>query len=340
MSILLIDIGSTNIKWAVTDFGEKVPNDLHSVPFPPPLNNTYPYYEVSIDQIISIIKGIIDDCLPNSLFISTQMHGYVLADKSGKPITQYISWQDERATLVPFLDKINKEHGVDIKPNLPRASVYAISKLNPKLFMQAYQFFTLGSYVNYVLTGNNITHITDAAPSGFYNVKTLKSDYNQLELPIAKKDVEKAGEYKGIAVYTPVGDQQAAILGVNATNDSYILNLGTAGQLCTINGTFITGDFESRPYFWGKTLCTVTRLMGGKAILEYQEEDLEEVLFNNYYNAMKKLPQRKKLIITGGVVKYRREMLTRIAQKIGIEFSLNEELDAINGLKILMEEHK
>lgn len=340
MKTLFIDIGSSSIKWA-EDYTVDSPNgvlNVQSIPFPKAFNDVFPYFEVSIEKIINIIINIIEGAMPEKLFISAQMHGYVLTDGEGCNITQYISWQDQRARLVQYPYKISKEHGVDLKPNLPRASIYAMSKLQPDIFARAREFFTLGSYVAHTLTGRNITHISDAAPSGFYNVITDSADAYDLKLPKSVKDIEVAGEYKGIKVFTPVGDQQASILGTESEKDSYILNLGTAGQLCTVNDNFITGDYESRPYFFGRTLCTVTGLMGGKAILDYKGDDIESVLYENYMSAIKKLPYRDKLVVTGGVVKHRQKTIKEIAKKLCVNYSLNMGLDAINGLKIIAKE--
>ena len=338
MKNLLIDIGSTNIKWTTDDNTSEL--KVCKTAFPKSKQLPPPYFEVQLEKIIYIIDDIINSSKNiKNIFISTQMHGYVLADQDYNPITDYISWQDERAALIEFPYIITKEQGVDLKPNLPRASVFALSQLNPEKYQKAYEFFTLGSYIAYYLTNNNATHITDAAPSGFYNVVTRQAEKTQFRLPVASYDVEIVGRYKGINVFSPVGDQQAAILGCGAQTDTYILNLGTAGQLCAISDTFIKGDFESRPYFFDKTLCTVTRLMGGKVIQNYQGQDLEDKLTQNYLNAIKKLPKKAKILVTGGVVNYQKQLLTEVLKNIGLPYTFNETADALNGLKILAEEY-
>lgn len=337
MRNLLIDIGSTNIKWAINQGDEIL--EVLKTSFPPKKELPAPFYEVELSKINDIIIDIINSQKDiDNIFISTQMHGYVLADKDRKPITDYISWQDERASLVEYPYQVTKQYGVDLKPNLPKASVYAISRLNPELYENIREFFTLGSYIAFYLTQNNATHITDGAPSGFYNVATREADQTPFRLPSVKYDVEIIGQYKGINVYSPVGDQQASILGSLAPQDSYILNLGTAGQMCAINDDFLEGDFEPRPYFYNKTLCTVTRLMGGKFIQYYQGEDLAEKLYDNYLTAIKKLPSRGKVLATGGVVNYQKELLAKVLDKIGLPYAFNEKADALNGLKILAQE--
>lgn len=341
---LLVDIGSTNIKWAIYNKKSGITYS-DKVAFPTKTNLPIIYFEVDltiiITQIINIIAKAKYSYNIKSIFISTQMHGYVLGNKAYLPLTNYISWQDERSTLVQyhdyFKDIITKAHGVDLKPNLPRISIFALSKLDQAIYKKAQVFFTLGSYVTFYLTGVNQTHITDAAASGFYNVFEKTIDQSELILPKVSYKVEIVGKYKDINIYTPVGDQQASVYGVNEP-DTYILNLGTAGQLCTVSNKFIIGDFEARPYFNNETLCTVSRLFGGKRIKEYEDFNLEMLLYEDYFKALQKLPKRSKLIITGGVVKYQRKLLDKVARKLKLKYAFNEGYDSLNGLAKLAKE--
>ncbi len=330
MSNLYIDLGSTNIKWQQDE------GDCRVIPFPAEIQLKPPFFEVSITKIRDIVLGIIENARCNRLFISVQMHGYILLDIDGKELTEYISWQDNRSELVDIPFTMLPENGVSMKPNLPRASVYAIKMLNNGLYSKAYSFCTLGSYLVYILTGVNKTHITDAASSGFYNVITGEGA-GEFELPLITKNIEPAGVYKGITVYTPVGDQQAAVLGSGADERAYIMNVGTAGQMCCINNAFISGEFESRPYFNGKTLCTVSRLIAGKEIKENNDFN-SEAFYLNYFTALKKLPPRKEIIVTGGVVSFYKKHLIRVLDKIALPYKFNEKKDAIEGLKVLSKE--
>ena len=330
---LFIDVGSTNIKW-MDERGE-----TDRLPFPSPERSDYPFFEVDAEKIYEVIEGIIRFVRPRRVFFSVQMHGYVLL-RRGKTVTRYISWRDERGgELLPEFS-IDAEYGVKIKPNLPRLSLQAWDT-------KADEFCTLGSYLAYRLTGNNKTHITDGAASGFFNVVKRTADRSQYFLPRIAYSVEEAGRYKTSRIFTPVGDQQAAILGTkrcaeeNGFKDCYILNLGTAAQLCTVSERFVSGNFESRPYFNGQILCTVTKLLGGGYLHETagkkSEAELAEELYVDYEAAMKELPERRKLFITGGVVAYRRQLLEKVGKKLGKEFMFNDSLDALEGLKVISE---
>ena len=329
---LYIDIGSTNIKWSHGKTAGKIP-------FPAAFDAAYPRYEVRADEIFSIVLNLIDTHRPQRAFFSVQMHGYVLL-KEGREATGYISWRDERGKDLPPDFALTEEYGVRIKPNLPRLSLQAQS-------VTADEFCTLGSYLVYRLTGKNTTHVTDAAASGFYNVKTGARDACRYRLPEAVYRVQEAGRNKDTAVFSPVGDQQASVLGAwkgRENAEGYVLNLGTAAQLCCTAEGFAAGDFESRPYFGGNTLCTVTGLPGGgyisRTIGTTSAKALRETLAEAYASALKKLPPRKKIIVTGGVVHYHRILIEETLETLQKAYVLNEGADALAGLKILAEEIK
>ena len=316
---LFIDIGSTNIKW-------KKDGIVQQTSFPAPVVNSNGRFEVDAEEIFGIIEPLIDGA--ERVFLSVQMHGYVLL-KGGKRVSNYISWRDERgANSVPMFE-LTKEYGVDIKPNLPRLSLQTQTVTYD-------EFCTLGSYLVYRLTGKNQTHISDAAPSGFYNVCTREQEKTSFRLPEAVYSLQPVRSYKNALIYTPIGDQQSSVLGaVGKDFDGYVLNLGTAAQLCKISKGFVRGEFESRPYFEGKTLCTITRLIGGGVIAQHTDDELFDALVKEYGNAMKKLPICDRLLATGGLIKYRKPLLCKVLDALKVNYSFNEDCDALAGLEIL-----
>lgn len=323
MKDLYIDVGSTNVKWM-----ESNSPTLHMVAFPPAEKDEYPYYEVCHNKIFEKIKNIIGTCNADRVFFSVQMHGYVLL-KDGKAVTNYVSWRDERGAYLEPRFELSKEYGVDIKPNLPRLSLQAQT-------VEFDEFCTLGSYLVYRLTGKNVTHITDGAATGFFNVKEQTCDKMNFKLPQVSYEVKAVGKYNNTLICTPVGDQQASVLGAVGKNyEGIVLNLGTAGQMCCIKNGFVSGEFESRPFFEGKTLCTVTRLVGGSLIAEKKDEELEQQLLLEYQTAKEKLPQSNNMIVTGGVTKYRKKLLCSVLDKLNVNYKFTQQCDALNGLKKL-----
>ena len=337
MKYLCIDIGSTSKKYAESENGS-FPEKVNKTPFPEALPLPEPFYEADAEKIFSIVKDIIDSSSAQAVMFSVQMHGYLLADKNGKLLTRYISWRDKRAGLKPYGFTLSPEHGVGLKANLPRASVKVTAELFPEIAKNASVFFTLGSYLSFRLTGNNVTHITDAAASGFYNCITGKEDFNatdypvKLELPVAYMNVRVAGFYNGKSIFTPVGDQQATILGLNE-QDCYILNLGTAAQMCETGDNFLSGDFECRPFFNGKFLYTVTGLYGGGYIRENsRQQAITQMLVSNYKTALEKLPEKNELVVTGGTLEYHKDLIFGVLKELNVKSRIAGKADAINGL--------
>lgn len=332
MSDLYIDVGSTNVKYrSVDDYGDM---KCGTERFPQPLINDGIFYEVRLSDINELIYRIVEKSTYSRIFISVQMHGYVLK-KADKFITEYISWRDKRAEELCKSFSLPPESGERSKANLPLLSVDVTLKNAGIRYGKDITFFTLGSYISYILTGINASHITDAAASGFFNVTTCKKGEwvnNDMLLPEVYSDVRAVGKYKNTLVFTPLGDQQCTVLGSGATSRDYVLNLGTAAQMCVLTDEFERGNFESRPFFGNMTLCTVTGLRGGGYIAGKNDEDIYELLIEEFSAAIDKLPECGNLLITGGVVGYRRALAEQIGKGLKIPYRLNDTSDALCGL--------
>lgn len=334
---LYIDVGSTWIKWR-EDSGERE-GEVKKARFPDRIDMPSPFYEVRIDEIVRIIEEIIEGTESESVYISVQMHGYLLGDRRGNLLTEYISWQDKRGKLVEFDGALPKRSGTAIKDNLPLLSINAMKTLKPEIYGRFEEFFTLGSYIAYRLTGNNVTHITDAAATGFYDSVTCKSNVEDFLVPCAMKEVCIAGRYKDRKIYSPVGDQQASVLGAGGDGKGYILNIGTAAQVCAIAEGYTEGEYESRPYFKDRTLCTVTNRLGGAYLRENEEDpNLVHKLKSNYGEAIERLPKRDYILVTGGAMKYYGDVVKEALKPYGLEIKVNDSADALSGLKKLAEE--
>lgn len=353
---LLLDVGSTSIKWAEFDCSSGTKSPVAALPFPKPVTAEPPLYEVDAEQIFQLVSQAIEGTpLFERLYISTQMHGYLLADKDHHLLTPYISWQDRRSltaatgvnTAETWFDlfplQLPPQSGTETKPNSPVCSLFALQQMQPELFARASHFYTLGSYLAYRLTGANATHITDAAATGLFHAATgqpLHSLFPSLHIPLAETNMRPAGQWRQAEVYVPVGDQQASVLGSGLNPGSqYVLNLGTAAQLCVVADGFAAGLFESRPYFDGATLCTVTGLPGGREIAAAGGSlELAAQLTADYTAAMQRLPARSELLVIGGVAKHHRALIEDVCRRIGMAYEIRPEPDALDGLAVLAAE--
>lgn len=336
MNCLMIDIGSTFIKYGV--YNETACNfELQSkIPFPAPCYSDGETFLVSSQKIRENILQIFDEATKyhcKKAYFSVQMHGYILKSEDGE-FSEYVSWRDKSGDITDEKVKnidFNKM-GTSLKKNLPLVKI-----INKGL---SGEFFTLGSYVAYVLTGKNATHISDACASGFFYLNDgRKNEYSEnLIMPEAYKEVLKTGSYNGVEIYTPVGDHQASFLGSGADTDKYLLNIGTATQIsCVDDKNFPDGEYEKRPFFDENILYTITGLVGGDIL--YKGEGKNELL-NQTIEAIKKLPKKNKALIGGGGAETVFEFFKDSLLELGIECSLAQNNIGMRGLQMIANKNK
>ena len=310
MSILVIDIGTTNVKSALFSMAEKPADspgqaepvwsaveskDIQQIPMLP--NKNPRIFEFNAEEIFAETDKLISGyCQTNKgiegLVFSTQMHGCVYPDRA-RGMHVYLSWQDTRCldpvpgTSESPLDRLGRllgpgelvPSGVPVKPALAFANLYAMSCTDPrwKDLYSDMEIFTLGSYLIWRLTGRNITHISNAAPMGMADVRKgewlrdlwKKAGLGGIKHPEIVCDLKSCGEFNRngmtIKVYPDIGDQQVSILGCGVKEGDVIVNAATAGQVIRVNGAFVPGDYEIRPFFNGMYLDVVSRMPAGRS---------------------------------------------------------------------------
>ncbi|GAA3402164.1 sedoheptulokinase [Paenibacillus hodogayensis] len=298
MNYIGVDIGSSFIKAAILDTGSRQIIDVRKQQTPERLPNPdRNIYEVNVLSIVRSLTTMIDEYAGKygpivGILLSTQMHGFVLCDESGEPLTNYISWQDTRGTTpygnatISSFEHISavisseqmERSGTQLKPGLAACNLHHWMMNHRHVIEKDNIYFcTLGSFVIYKLTGRHTCHITNAAPTGFadverraWNWETIRAvGCESLVFPDILDEQEICGYYDsaggGIPVYPDIGDHQASVLGaLGGDNDAAIVSGGTAGIVSLVSNKATRGDHENRPYFGGQTLKTITRLPGGR----------------------------------------------------------------------------
>jgi hypothetical protein len=341
MRILLLDVGSTNVKHGVYDTVKRGLSIGGFMPFPPPTVLSGHVYEVACGLIDGVIDGIIRSVAPvDGIMLSVQMHGYILRRKSGG-FNNYVSWRDVRSLTDGKFFKIKEqiggligpESGTALKPNLSVASICADGADTGAVS----EYFTLGSYIFHGLTGINAAHITDCAASGLFagavpNAPLLQKLGFGFKLPAVRVSLQSAAGKDGFAVYPPVGDQQASVYAAVKSDESpYVINIGTAAQICTVSSAPWSGGCETRPYFGGKYLLTVTGLPGGKDMSPGNPAGTAD----RYVAALESLPRRKSAVFIGGAIKYHGETVKAIADAVGLPCAVKSDISALDGLRDL-----
>lgn len=267
-SVLLIDVGSTSIKYRHCSGAGR---EEGSLPFPPPQRADGYYFEADAVQIAETVKGILRAYPARRALLSVQMHGHVLSLRGDT----YVSWRDRRSLRRGAFSRFEERYagfftarsGTASKPNL---CVYSLLEDLESGLPVGGEVFSLGSYIVHSLTGRNISHVTDLCALGFYTADAAPNEVllrvlpYRVKLPRAVAEPQTVGEFEGCEIVVPFGDQQCSVAGV--PEGALVLNIGTAAQLCCILPAGTSGEFESRPFFGGRTLCTRSGLPGGAAL--------------------------------------------------------------------------
>lgn len=293
MKYLALDVGSSYIKYTVLDIDNRRIGVIHRCCAPEPKIRSATRYEISPEDIWDLVERVIiqsvfqEDDLAGIVF-STQMHGFILADENKVPLTPYISWQDSRCLEmhegVDWLSRLAglgcaeemEEAGVGLKPNISMCNLYTVMQENDFSGKQVH-FCTLGSYLIWKLTGHNICHITNGAPTGLINIVNgdwnrrliEKLGYENIVFPGVEKELRPCGichiEGRAITVFPDLGDHQVCVLGSHVRQDDEInISIGTAGLLSIISKDYQWRSGEVRPYFDGMYLNTQRGLFGGR----------------------------------------------------------------------------
>ncbi len=310
MKSLFADIGSTFVKYAIYD-GECVLRD--KIPFPKPMEEAvFTVARKEIEDVLLAVMAVAEEHGCTRSFFSVQMHGYLLRYPTGV-FSDYFSWRsgggDNESEALLSIDFAKR--GTSLKPNLPLAKLYSKRET-----LQGAEFFTLGSYIAYLLTGTNATHKTDACASGFFGADDLTPDTETvrgLRLPRVYAEMEPCGVYHGIQIFTPVGDHAASVYGCEPDGDAYLLNIGTTSQIAFVReGSAPAGAWECRPYFEkGKRLFTLGNLFYG--LYGDPERYCAEAI-----RIIESLPRRSRILLGGGGASGIAERLSAMLSERGI----------------------
>jgi sugar (pentulose or hexulose) kinase len=297
-TFLGLDIGTSFIKGAVLDLDTIQVKHVQRIPFPEFLPGLPKLHrEVDPYRIVSLAGTLLDglaahapDC--QGVVLCGQMHGFVLVNRDGASVSNYISWSDQRA-LDPhpsgagthfdvLAERITKSErlqlGNEVRPGLALSSLFWLreQRLLPEgeILPASLPDFVAAR----VCGGLPSIEATHAAAFGALNLETghwhrgviEKLGLGDLRWPQLRKPGEVVGYWRvgsrSVPCYTPVGDQQCALAGSLLGEDELSLNISTGSQVAVIAPHFTPGDYQVRPYFDGRFLKTITHIPAGRAL--------------------------------------------------------------------------
>lgn len=225
--------------------------------------------------------------------ITGQMHGLLLVDSDLQPQTNLITWRDQRTlesgkpgsineTGRTLDTSVHERTGCRLHAGYGGATLHWLSK-NNKLPEGAVAL-TIADYVAGCLTGVCATEGTHAASWGIFNLQKGRWDSEAVDkLGIPKKVLptvnstakplgtiqpaiaKQLGLGSGVQVCSPVGDNQASIIGAAGfAADVLVLNLGTGGQISIPQKVYkFVEALETRPMPFGGFILVGASLCGG-----------------------------------------------------------------------------
>jgi gluconokinase len=180
-----IDVGTTSAKAvAFSTTGEVLAS--HSCSYkmyhPQPSWSEQDPEEVFEAVIHSTNKVIISLPSYKPMFVtfSSAMHGLLLLDREGQPLTNCIIWADNRA--VDIADKLKESDwgkeiyhisGVPIHAMSPVCKLLWLKENERTLFDKAYKFISIKEYIYYKVFGEYLIDTSVASATGLLNLSTL-----------------------------------------------------------------------------------------------------------------------------------------------------------------------
>lgn len=294
MRSLAIDFGSSTIKGAVIDLDSGSVQHIVRQPFPNAIAGLPAgYHEVNPNAILQASRIVLEQLIrlapdARQLFCAGQMGGCVLIDNQQRPLSNYLSWRDQRSLQIGpsgksylqtlrdvWTDEQFQQLGCELKAGSVTSLLYWL-KAHQQLPRDA-QVVSLGDFV--------IANFCNCQPQwdrtmaiGLINLADGCWHHDAFEAaglsdviwPSMSHDAQPVGqlptELGGLECFSVVGDQQAALLGVDLQPGELSINCSTGSQVSLISQKFCPGNYQTRYWFDGGYLNTITHIPAGRSL--------------------------------------------------------------------------
>ena len=284
MNVIGLDIGTTTICGVALDCDSGAIRQTVTLP-----NDTVlagkPFEKLqSPERILQKVTALCEELCaahePVAIGVSGQMHGIVYLNQKGQAVSPLYTWQDESADQpldgTTYAAKLSGLAGHKMASGFG-GSTYYYHFYNGLVPADAVCFCTVHDYVAMTLAGKTepLVHASDAASFGLFDLKNRRFDAAAIEkaglnselFPPVTASFRVLGSFRGAAVCTAVGDNQASFLGSMKNPEQGILvNMGTGGQVSFLcpSETQPAG-MELRPLNDEKNIAVGCSLCGGRA---------------------------------------------------------------------------
>jgi sugar (pentulose or hexulose) kinase len=303
MMFIGLDLGTSFIKGAVLDLEARQIRHIHRLPFPRPLPGLPPLHrEFDPAAVMAAVRSLLNELLPlaqpcRGILMCSLMHGLVLTDEYGRPCSNLTTWQDQRVVephpsgrgtyFDVMLSAIDPEErrvlGNELRAGLPVGLLFWLAEQGqpPKrglpdrdLFLASLPDFVVANLCNMAPA----TAPTNAMAHGVLNLETMDWHWDVIRrLRLAGlrwPEVMPEGSVTGtlavgdrrIPCYAPVGDFQCSLTGALIQPGELSLNISTGSQASMLMPQAGFGDYQTRPFFDGRFLATITHIPAGRPL--------------------------------------------------------------------------
>lgn len=291
-----IDFGTTFVKGAVLDLDALHVEQIRRAPAPAPLPGLpQGHHELDPAAVTAAVGGMIEALLPLAprcagVVLCTQMHSVALVDRAGAPLTNVATWLDQRALephpsggsyLEALAERLGPERrlalGNELRPGLPISTLFWLAErgeLPPGAIPLTLADLALaqlcGAAPGVEATNAAAAGALDVAGGAWHAGALAAAGLAELGWPPLVALAEPAGAYRSggrsIPCYRPVGDAQCALAGAGLAPGELSINIATGSQVSVLREAPLLGDFQTRPFFEGRALTTISGIPAGRAL--------------------------------------------------------------------------
>lgn len=293
---LLVDFGASRVKSVLWSADGDACLGQSETAAPAPVYGPNGEVEVAPDAYWAALEATAGQLLDHpaevaSLWLCTEMHGLLVADRHGEPITPYISWRDGRGQvkdrsgrstlerLSAAADTVFAGSGMRLRAGLPIVSLAHLATQG--LLPADCRLMTLADWL--VWRGGErdpAIHASLAAGTGLYDIKrhawsaelcsVAGVPLESAQLPRVVPAGQPLGRIrlagKELPVYGGIGDLQAAVHGAHFPERARLaVNLGTGSQVLRA-GDQLPAALERRPSLSGTDIAALTHIPSGRAL--------------------------------------------------------------------------
>jgi sugar (pentulose or hexulose) kinase len=289
-----LDVGSSSIKAAVLNLDTDRVETVRSRPFPNHRAERPGGFEIDVAAVCLRVRELLTELLREApdcdrLLTCGQMGGLVLVDHRGTARSPYYSWRDQRVlerhpSGQSYLERLRARMSDADLTAIGRefragSTITLLSWLletrqtpEPSLFPVT----LVDAVVANLVGGPPVTDPTQAL--GLLDLATLDWHAPLFEAAGAAEMARSrlasvddiVGEFrvegKSLRCHPAVGDQQAALVGVDLEPDELSINCSTGSQVSRIADRFEPGEYQIRPFFGGRLINTLTHLPAGRSL--------------------------------------------------------------------------